>query len=146
MQLHQLKRVHKNIKSRQVGRGGKRGKTSGRGTKGQKARAGNKKRPEMRDIIKKIPKLRGRGIHVLKPIGNKPAVVNLGSIAEVYKAGEKVTPISLMEKGLVRQISGRAPKVKILSGGDLSSKLSFEGVLFSISAKEKIEKAGSSIA
>ena len=44
-----------------VGRGGKRGKTSGRGTKGQNARAGRKKRPEMRDFIKRIPKLRGRG-------------------------------------------------------------------------------------
>ena len=42
-----------------VGRGGKHAKTSGRGGKGQTARAGNKRRPELRDIIKKLPKKRG---------------------------------------------------------------------------------------
>jgi len=42
-----------------VGRGGKHAKTSGRGGKGQTARAGNKRRPELRDIIKKLPKNRG---------------------------------------------------------------------------------------
>lgn len=61
MQFHSLKRKTPNKKSRQVGRGGTRGKTSGRGTKGQNARAGHKNRPELRDFIKRIPKLRGRG-------------------------------------------------------------------------------------
>lgn len=42
-----------------VGRGGKHAKTSGRGGKGQTARAGNKRRPALRDIIKKLPKNRG---------------------------------------------------------------------------------------
>ena len=59
MQLHNLKRIHKNKKDRIVGRGGKHAKTSGRGGKGQTARAGNKRRPELRDIIKKLPKNRG---------------------------------------------------------------------------------------
>ncbi len=59
MQTHDLKRVHKNKKDRMVGRGGKHAKTSGRGGKGQTARAGNKRRPELRDIIKKLPKNRG---------------------------------------------------------------------------------------
>lgn len=59
MQIHTLKRVHKNKKDRLVGRGGKHAKTSGRGGKGQTARAGNKRRPELRDIIKKLPKNRG---------------------------------------------------------------------------------------
>jgi ribosomal protein L15 len=59
MQTHNLKRLHKNKKDRLVGRGGKHAKTSGRGGKGQTARAGNKRRPELRDIIKKLPKLRG---------------------------------------------------------------------------------------
>ena len=61
MQFHNLKSKTKRKSKRQVGRGGKRGKTSGRGTKGQNARAGHKKRPELRDFIKRIPKLRGRG-------------------------------------------------------------------------------------
>ena len=59
MQAHNLKRLHKNKKDRIVGRGGKHAKTSGRGGKGQTARAGNKRRPELRDIIKKLPKNRG---------------------------------------------------------------------------------------
>lgn len=59
MQIHDLKRTHKNKKDRIVGRGGKHAKTAGRGGKGQTARAGNKRRPELRDIIKKLPKLRG---------------------------------------------------------------------------------------
>ena len=59
MQLHELKRKTKNRDEKLVGRGKKRGKTSGRGGKGQTARAGNKRRPELRDIIKKLPKNRG---------------------------------------------------------------------------------------
>lgn len=59
MQIHNLNRTHKNKKDRLVGRGGKHAKTSGRGGKGQTARAGNKRRPELRDIIKKLPKNRG---------------------------------------------------------------------------------------
>ncbi|MFZ2484968.1 MAG: hypothetical protein WAX80_03155 [Minisyncoccia bacterium] len=66
MQFHNLRSKTKRKRSRQVGRGGTRGKTAGRGTKGQNARAGRKKRPEMRDIIKHFPKLRGRGRSSLK--------------------------------------------------------------------------------
>lgn len=72
MQFHNLKPKTKSRKSRQVGRGGKRGKTSGRGTKGQNARAGRKKRPELRDFIKRFPKLRGRGKSSLKSRQSKP--------------------------------------------------------------------------
>ena len=59
MQIHNLKRQHKNKRDRIVGRGGKHAKTSGRGGKGQTARAGNKRRPELRDVIKRLPKNRG---------------------------------------------------------------------------------------
>ncbi|MSR87620.1 MAG: hypothetical protein EXS69_00410 [Candidatus Zambryskibacteria bacterium] len=71
MQFHTLKRKTANKKSRQVGRGGTRGKTSGRGTKGQNARAGHKNRPELRDFIKRVPKLRGRGKSSLKSLQKK---------------------------------------------------------------------------
>ncbi|OHA91672.1 MAG: hypothetical protein A2758_01030 [Candidatus Zambryskibacteria bacterium RIFCSPHIGHO2_01_FULL_49_18] len=71
MQFHNLKRKTPNKKSRQVGRGGTRGKTAGRGTKGQNARAGRKKRPEIRDVIKRVPKLRGRGKSSLKSFRQK---------------------------------------------------------------------------
>ena len=66
MQFHNLRAKTKRKYAQQVGRGGTRGKTAGRGTKGQNARAGHKKRPELRDIIKRIPKLRGRGKSSLK--------------------------------------------------------------------------------
>jgi large subunit ribosomal protein L15 len=71
MQLHTLKPKTSRKKAKQVGRGGTRGKTAGRGTKGQNARAGRKKRPELRDFIKRIPKLRGRGVNSLKSIKTK---------------------------------------------------------------------------
>lgn len=71
MQFHTLKRKNPNKKARQVGRGGTRGKTAGRGTKGQNARAGRKKRPEIRDTIKRVPKLRGRGVSSLKSLQTK---------------------------------------------------------------------------
>jgi large subunit ribosomal protein L15 len=61
MQLNSFAPRTKNKKPEPVGRGGKRGKTSGHGHKGQSSRAGHKIRPEMRDIIKKLPKLRGHG-------------------------------------------------------------------------------------
>ena len=66
MQIHELKREHKNMRDRLVGRGGKHAKTSGRGGKGQTARAGNKRRPELRDIIKRLPKNRGYKFHSIR--------------------------------------------------------------------------------
>jgi large subunit ribosomal protein L15 len=66
MQYNNLKPKTKRKRSQSVGRGGKRGKTAGRGTKGQNARAGRKKRPELRDFIKRFPKLRGRGKNSFK--------------------------------------------------------------------------------
>ena len=59
MQSHQLKPTHKRKKPQRIGRGGKRGTYSGAGIKGQKSRAGAKIRPEIRDFIKKLHKLRG---------------------------------------------------------------------------------------
>ncbi len=142
MQIHNVIRRTKNKKTMLVGRGGKRGKTSGRGTKGQNARAGHKKYPEIRDMIKKLPKLRG---YAFKSILAKPAVVNLGQIELAFKAGEKITPAVLVEKGLVNLKSGKVPRVKILSQGDITKKITFTDCLFSAGAKEKIEKVGGTI-
>lgn len=61
MQLHTLKPLHSGRSKKRIGRGGKRGTYSGRGQKGQKSRAGRKIRPAMRDLIQRIPKLRGAG-------------------------------------------------------------------------------------
>lgn len=149
MQTNQLKRTHPNRSRMIVARGGRRGKTSGRGGKGQTARAGNKRRPEWRDIIKKLPKLRGRGKNAnksIKTVFDKPATVNLGALEEVFKANEAVTPESILEKGLVSTRSGRLPPVKILADGELTKALKVSGCAVSVSAKAAIEKAGGSIA
>ena len=145
MQSHDLKRNHPNKKNRQIGRGGARGKTSGRGTKGQNARAGHKKRPEIRDFIKRLPKLRGRGKNINTSIQLKPLVVGIGELDKFFKDGEDVSPKALMAKGLVKTISGRLPKIKILATGNLSKKLFLSGCQFSLKAKSIIEKGGGNV-
>ncbi len=138
MQFHTMKRRTANKKSRSVGRGGTRGKTSGRGTKGQNARAGRKKRPEIRDTIKRFPKLRGRGVAGLKPIGVQSIAINLSAISKMYAAGEKVNKETLAKKGF-------RSRVKILGTGDLDKKLTFSDIEISKSAEEKIKKAGGEV-
>lgn len=144
MQSNTLKAKTKRKTSQQVGRGGTRGKTAGRGTKGQNARAGRKKRPELRDFIKRFPKLRGRGVSPFKSFVIKPIAVNLSNL-ESYKAGETVSLATLKEKKLIDLKSGLASSVKILGTGDITKALVFEGVTVSASAKDKIEKAGGTI-
>jgi large subunit ribosomal protein L15 len=141
MQLHTLKRQHPNRKAKQVGRGGTRGKTSGRGGKGQTARAGNKRRPQMRDIIKKLPKLRGYRFH---SASIKFSPVNVGAL-NVFEAGAVVNPASLFENNLIRRTGGSLPNVKILGNGEISKKLSIVDCKVSASALVKIEKAGGSV-
>ena len=116
MQFHHLKKNIANRKAKQVGRGGTRGKTSGRGTKGQNSRAGRKKRPEMRDVIKKLPKLRGRGKNFLKSRKVKPLAINISLVKAQFKEGEEINAKTLLEKGIIKRKSGRLPKIKILNG------------------------------
>src|SRR5690348_16965673 len=101
MQLNTLKAKTKRKTSQQVGRGGTRGKTSGRGTKGQNARAGRKKRPELRDFIKRFPKLRGRGVSSFKSREVKPLAINLALIDKHFNAGETVNQASLIAKKII---------------------------------------------
>ncbi len=145
MQLHNLKRVTKNKKTMTVGRGGRRGKTAGRGTKGQNARAGRKKRPEMRDFIKRIPKLRGRGVNSLKSFVNTVAAINVGAIEAAFNKGDTISPSSLAEKNMIINIGGKFPKVKILGDGEITKSVIVSGCAVSQSAKAKLEKAGGSV-
>jgi large subunit ribosomal protein L15 len=146
MQLHELKTVGKSKKSRRVGRGGKRGTYSGKGIKGQRSRAGRRYKPAIRELIKRYPKLRGHRLGS-KPKFQKPRAVvfNLMDIEKKFKAGEKVNPQTLIEKGILRKILKRGIKVKILAKGEISHPLEFENCLVSKTAKEKIEKAGGKI-
>jgi len=145
MQIHNLKRIHPNKRSVSIGRGGRRGKTSGRGGKGQTARAGHKVRPEIRDMIKKLPKLRGRGKNINRSFEKRPVVINLDILEKNFADGEIVNPTALITKNLLRLVGGKKPAVKILGNGKISKKLAVEQCLFSQSAKIAIEKAGGSI-
>lgn len=147
MQTNTLAPKTPRAKSARVGRGGKRGKTSGRGTKGQKARAGRKMRPEMRDRIKKLPKLRGHGKNRARTVRPRAAVipVSLAALEAAFDAKAAVTPALLVEKGLVSRRGGKVPPIKVLGTGTLSKPLSVSGVAASASAKEAIERAGGSV-
>jgi large subunit ribosomal protein L15 len=142
MNLQQITRSTKNRSARQVGRGGKRGKTSGRGTKGQNARSGAKLRPALRDAIKKLPKLRGYSFNSYR---SKAVAINLSQIEKAYSAGETVNSATLVEKKLLEKAMSKTPIVKILATGELTKKLSFEGLSLSEKAKSAIEKAGGSV-
>lgn len=143
MQLNELKRKTPNKNVKRVGRGGGRGKTSGRGTKGQKARSGHRIRPDVREKLKKLPKLRGYNFNSFAaPV----SVLNLKALEVAFAAGESVNPSVLLERGLIRARKGVSPKVKILGDGDLTKRLVISGCAMSAAAKEKIEKAGGSVA
>jgi len=146
MQLHQLKPIHKLKKRKRIGRGGKRGTYSGRGMKGQRARAGRKMKPVIRELIKKYPKLRGYR-QKLKAQSSKlkTAILNLEVLEKKFNTGEKITPEILLEKRIIRKIKGKIPLVKILAKGEISKKLIIGGCQMSESAKEKIERAGGQI-
>lgn len=141
MQLNDLKRKTPNKAHKRVGRGGGRGKTSGRGTKGQKARAGHRIRPDVREKLKKLPKLRG---YQFNSIQAKALVVNVSALETAFRTGEEVTPKLLIDRGLIRirKQASTAPIVKILGTGELTKKLTLSGCVVSASAKTKIEKAG----
>ena len=126
-----------------IARGGKKGTTSGRGTKGQKSRAGHNIRPAERDMIKKMPKL--RGYRFKGAAGKENTIVNLKSLEAKFTGGDTVTPAVLLEKGIISRKSGRLPAVKILGSGELKKKLFFKECLVSGSAKESIKKAGGKI-
>lgn len=142
MQLHQLKPIHKKRKKKRIGRGGKKGTYSGKGTKGQRVRAGAKFQPAIRELIKKYPKLRG---YRFKADSIDTAIVNIEIIGKRFEEKERINPESLFNKGLIRRIKGKIPKVKILAKGEIKKPLIFEDCGFSKQAREKIEKAGGQI-
>ncbi len=147
MQLNELKRDNPNKDKKRVGRGRSRGKTSGKGMKGQKARTGNSSRPALRDIIKKLPKLRGQGVNgnKNKSIINKYAPINLSQLEDIFSDGDVVNQKTLREKKISIIRNGKEIRSKILGNGEISKKLTIEGLLISKTAQEKIEKAGGEI-
>ena len=123
-----------------VGRGeGSKGKTAGRGTKGQKARYQVKAGFEggQMPLHMRTPKLRG----FKNPFRVEYQVVNLEKLAELYPSGGDVTVGDLVAKGAVR----KNEKVKVLGTGDIDVKLTVAVDKVSGSAEQKIVAAGGSV-
>lgn len=132
--------VEKNARPNRKGRGiaAGQGKTAGRGTKGQKARTGHSKMPVgfmggQRAIMQAVPKLKG-----FKSFHTKAEVVYIDRLNEL---SGKVDNLKLAEAAL---ISSPYVKVKVISRGELKSKVELETQFASKSAVEAIKKAGGS--
>ncbi len=142
MLLHEIKT--KNVRVRRkprIGRGGKRGYSSGRGQKGQGSRAGHRIRPAERDFIIRLPKLRG---YKNKPLSVPNTVIGLEDLETLKDL--KVTREALFAAGLIKD--AKLP-VKILSNGIVSRAFEIakdKDIKLSASAKEKILQAGGKVA
>jgi large subunit ribosomal protein L15 len=134
MQIHTISAKTKRPHGKRVGRGGKRGTFSGRGQNGQRARAGHRIRPAERDLLQRLPKLRGFKNKVKSDVAT---ALRVGSLARLAKDG-KINAKILLAGG----ISGR---VKILDGGNIKVAVVIEKIAVSAGAKKKIEAAGGKI-
>jgi large subunit ribosomal protein L15 len=141
LKVHHLRPVPgSNTAKTRVGRGeGSKGKTAGRGTKGQKARYQVKVGFEggQMPLHMRTPKLRG----FKNPFRVEYQVVNLEKLAELYPKGGEVTVGDLVAKGAVR----KNEKVKVLGTGDISVKLTVSVDKVSGSAEQKIVAAGGTV-
>ena len=142
--LSNLKNIPGSKKNRKrVGRGPGSGwgKTSAKGHKGQNARSGGGVpawfEGGQMPLIRRLPK---RGFN--NPFAKEFVVVNLDIIEKKFNEGEEVSIETLKEKKIVKKIKDG---VKILGNGEVTKKLTFKGLLFSKSAKEKILNAGGTI-
>ncbi|MDD7384482.1 MAG: 50S ribosomal protein L15 [Actinomycetaceae bacterium] len=141
IKLHDLRPAPGSNKARtRVGRGeASKGKTSGRGTKGTKARYQVPARFEggQMPLHMRLPKLRG----FKNPFRVEYQVVNLEKLAQLYPEGGDVTVEDLVAKGAVRD----SELVKVLGTGDVTVALNVTVDAWSAAAKEKIEAAGGSV-
>jgi len=149
LSLSSLKPASARRARKRVGRGpgsGK-GRYSGRGIKGQKARSGSKKmRPGFEGgqmpIYMRLPKQRGQYSKDAMPVGPHRTKVSSVNVRDLERFEGEVTPEILKEAGLIRNTR---LDVKILGHGDLTKKLTVSAHLFSAGAREKIEQAGGTI-
>ena len=151
LNLSNLKPAQKRADRKRIGRGpgsGK-GRYSGRGIKGQKARSGsNKMRPGFEGgqtpLSMRVGKQRGATSKDAMPIGpfrTYTQPVNLRDLERVFADGDTVNVEALVEKRLVKNTRA---DVKILGYGELTKTLSVTAHVFSASAREKITAAGGS--
>jgi large subunit ribosomal protein L15 len=130
--------------SKRVGRGNGsgHGTYSGRGCKGQKARAGNNKvRPGFEGgqlpLIKRLPRKRG----FTNIFRTEYSIVSIGQLNK-FKSGSEVTPEKLLAAGIIKSL---ANPIKILADGDIKHPVTVKANKFSASAKAKIEAAGGKV-
>jgi len=116
------------------------GKTAGKGHKGQKARSGAP-RPGFEGgqmpLFRRLPKRGFTNINAKKYVG-----IDVAALASRFEDGAVITEEAIVESGLVKN-----PRdgVKILGGGEVSKKLTLQGLLVSEGAKNKIEAAGGTV-
>jgi large subunit ribosomal protein L15 len=133
---------------KKVGRGGKRGGTSGRGHKGQNARSGGPKgrgfEGGQTPLQRRLPKRGFTNARFEKEV----SLVNLKNLERFFAEGSEITPSLLMEHGLIkpkkseRQNCKKGMFVKVLGDGVLSKKFIISADAFSASAMQAIEQAG----
>jgi large subunit ribosomal protein L15 len=124
------------------GNGSGHGTFSGRGCKGQKARAGNNKvRPGFEGgqlpLIKRLPRKRG----FTNIFRIEYSTVNMTELSK-FESGSEVTPEALQAAGIIKNL---AYPVKVLADGEIDRPLKVKANKFSASARAKIEAAGGTI-
>jgi large subunit ribosomal protein L15 len=142
MQQHSLKPYARSTKSKKrVGRGGKKGTYSGKGMKGQNARAGGGVRPGFEGgqtpLLRRMPKLKG----FTNPNRIDYLAINVGLLNDRFEDGAEVTLESLVKKGIMKKTC----EIKLLGTGKLEKKLNITAHLASASARAKVEKAGGTL-
>ena len=144
--LHPSAGSHKHEKRLGRGHGSGRGKTAGRGTKGQKARTGGSIHRAFNGgqtrLSKRLPFLRGLGNSNIA-FRDEYTIINLGDLAEL-EAGTQVTPEALIEQGFLTNTEGKG-RIKILGDGEIDHALNIRAHKFSASARAKIEAAGGTV-
>ena len=142
LKLHHLRPAPGAHKAKtRLGRGeASKGKTSGRGTKGTKARTQVHLGFEggQMPLSRRLPKLKGFSNAAF---GTTYQVVNTGRLAELFPEGGDVTPENLVAKGAAR----KGELIKVLGTGELSVALRVTAHAFSASATAKIEQAGGTV-
>ncbi len=116
------------------------GNYSGHGGKGQTARSGGSRGLKLKGfkrLLQSAPKLRG-----FKSIAKRPDEVYLSDLEKNFSAGEVVNLKTLFEKKL---ISKDAKTAKVLSSGELTKKLTVEGLKTTATSKAAIEKVGGEV-
>jgi large subunit ribosomal protein L15 len=136
MQIHQLTLPTRKAAKR-IGRGGKRGTTAGRGTKGQKARSGASVDPLFEGgrstFVERLKKVRGK-----KAVNPQKHTVTLTSLDKSFEDGEMVTLALLVERKVVGK-KALKEGVKVVSTGTTKKKLTFAtGILFSATAAKTL--------